>query len=251
MVPSFLVPLFGFAAAAAAAAVSVHPRMLNVDDVVLLSPDGNSRVMKAADYDALERAAAMAHAPASAPLSPRGATTSSSSSTSRITRRRRGCEQSSELQTLSETTFVDWDVPMSPVVQAVGDNKAVVSIAPGYSVSNSLKIRARLRVRLEGIIHRIGRDMAWGTTWTTTEENTYRYTMTGGLYGIIVSQPYVRRVEGVLLSGCTDSPDVDPFEYDSYSNHTYGHLQWVTGVIRLCVNETYPIPFCVGQGFHS
>ncbi|KAK2033205.1 hypothetical protein LX32DRAFT_514943, partial [Colletotrichum zoysiae] len=234
-------------AAAAVSAASVHPRMLSADEVVVLSPDGNSRVMKAADYDALERAAAIAPAPASAPFSPRGVATGSAS---RRTRRRHGCEQSNELQTLSDTTFVDWDVPMSPVVQAVGDMKAVVSVAPGYSISNSLKIKARVRVRLQGILHRINREMSWGITWTTTEENTYRYTMPGGLYGIIVSQPSVRRIEGAVLSGCTDSPDVEPFEYNSYTSHSYGHLNWVSGVIRLCVNETYPIPFCVGQGFH-
>ncbi|KXH38347.1 hypothetical protein CSIM01_09692 [Colletotrichum simmondsii] len=72
-----------------------------------------------------------------------------------------------------------------------------------------------------------------------------------GDYGLVVSQPNVRRVTGNIFSGCTDSPTVDAFTSDSYSDQSYGNLAWVKGVIRLCNSTTYPVPYCIGQGEHK
>ncbi|KAK1982015.1 hypothetical protein LZ30DRAFT_688738 [Colletotrichum cereale] len=240
MVLYSLVALLGFAAAICAG--FAHPRMLDADDVIVLSRDGNPRVMKDAAYEALERAAAVAPAPAPAPLSLRGAT-----STSGIARR--GCEQSSEVQILSNASFLDWDVAISPVVSAIGVNKTQVSIGDGYSISNQLKIKGKAKLGSKDII-RQSLELAYDVKWKTSQENTYRYTMLGHMYGVIISQPRVNRLEGAVLSGCTNNFDVEPFEFNSYTSQSFGQLHWVSGVIRLCVNETYPIPFCNGEGFH-
>ncbi|KAK1563965.1 uncharacterized protein LY79DRAFT_573875 [Colletotrichum navitas] len=245
MLPSSLVSLLSLALAASAG--SGHPHMLDADDVVVLGRDGSSGVMKASTYEALKHAGAITPGPspaaAPAPSVLRGAT-------STYNKARRSCKQSSEVQILSNTSFIDWDVAISPVVSAVGSNNTQISIGDGYSISNQLKIRTKAKHRTISIIKET-LQLAYDAKWQTSQENTYRYKISGDMYGVIVSQPLVHRLEGALLSGCTDSPDVEPFEINLYTDQSFGQLHWVTGIIRLCVNETYPIPFCNGEGLHQ
>ena len=77
------------------------------------------------------------------------------------------------------------------------------------------------------------------------------YTVPEGQFGRIVSQPLTRRVQGYVYSGCTDSPSKETFMSDTYTSQSYGNLEWVQGVIRLCNSTTYPIPFCIGDGVHE
>lgn len=88
-------------------------------------------------------------------------------------------------------------------------------------------------------------------TWTTTETQTFTFNVPNGQYGVVVSNPYVHRLTGNVLSGCTDSPTTDAFTADSYTSETYGALSWVTGPITLCNSTTYPIPYCIGTGSHE
>jgi hypothetical protein len=88
------------------------------------------------------------------------------------------------------------------------------------------------------------------TTWTTTDSETFSFWVPPGQNGLIVSQPYVRRVTGNLVTGCTDSPSYEPFTADSYYSQSYNSLSWVKGPIVLCNSTQYPIPFCNGEGQH-
>jgi len=89
------------------------------------------------------------------------------------------------------------------------------------------------------------------TTWTTTDSETFTFWVPPGAHGLVVSQPYVRRVTGNLVTGCTDSPSYEPFTSDSYSSQTYNSMSWVKGPIILCNSTQYPVPFCNGQGVHK
>lgn len=93
--------------------------------------------------------------------------------------------------------------------------------------------------------------LSYTETWTTTETTTFTFSVPAGQYGVIVSQPYTHRVQGNVLSGCTDSPTSNAYTADSYTSATYGGLDWVKGPIVLCNSTTYPIPYCVGTGEHS
>ncbi|KAL6411906.1 hypothetical protein AUP68_04285 [Ilyonectria robusta] len=90
-----------------------------------------------------------------------------------------------------------------------------------------------------------------GGTWTTSQTQTLTFTVPDGKHGVIVSEPYVRRVQGFMLEGCSDDWKKTSFMSDTYSSQSYGDMQWVRGVIRLCSSDTYPIPYCVGTGQHE
>lgn len=89
------------------------------------------------------------------------------------------------------------------------------------------------------------------TSWTTENSQTFSFWVPAGQHGVVVSQPYVRRVTGNLVTGCADSPNYEPFTADSYSSQTYTEMTWVKGPIVLCNSTEYPIPFCNGNGVHK
>ncbi|OHF04128.1 hypothetical protein CORC01_00467 [Colletotrichum orchidophilum] len=219
---------------AAVAAPAPGSAPLAFDDVIVVGEDGAHTVMKAAEYDALERRAALPVA--------------SSPSLDDVLARR-GCEESTEVQVLSDEQFLNWDVAVSPVVSAAG-NDVAVSIDSGYSLSNSVSVTAGAKYTLVKDILDISLSVSYSQTWTTTQSQNLRFTVPDGQYGLVVSQPNVRRVIGNVFSGCTDSPTVTGFTSDSYSDQSYGNLAWVKGVIRLCNSTSYPVPYCIGQGEH-
>ncbi|KAK2053130.1 hypothetical protein LY76DRAFT_525255 [Colletotrichum caudatum] len=231
---SALLCLLGFAAAVLAGLL--RPQVLAADDVLVLNHDRTSRIMKAAHYEALETAAAAA---APAPLA---------NITGAPGVVRRGCEKSTEVQVLSDDSFLDSDVAMSPLVSSAGGD-AIVSIEDGFQLSENLKFKGQIEFGRKGVS--ISLDKKFDRTWTTTQTNLVRFTLPPNKYGLVVSQPYVRRVQGLVLSGCTDSPTKTPFVADSYDSQAFGSLSWVKGVIRMCSSETYPVPYCNGDGHHA
>ncbi|KAK2040726.1 hypothetical protein LZ31DRAFT_603638 [Colletotrichum somersetense] len=234
MVSSAFLSLFGFAAAVFAG--PLQPRILAADDVIILNHDGTSQIMKSADYEALETAAARAPAPLINITSTPGIV-------------RRHCNQSNEVQVLSDESFLDSDVAISPLVSSAGGD-AIVSIEDGFQLSEHLKFHGQITLGGPKVVS-VSLNKKFDRTWTTTQTNTFRYTLPPNMYGVVVSQPWVRRVQGVLLSGCTDNPTKTPFEAKTYESESYGSLSWVKGVIRMCSSETYPVPYCNGDGHHE
>lgn len=219
------------------AAAAPSPNILAADDVIVLKHDGTSEVMKAAEFDRLESRAA---APSVFGVDDTEATTLA----------RRGCEESTEIQVLSDETFLNWDVAISPVVSSQGGS-GTVSVSAGYSISNSVSVGISQSLTVVKDLLSQSFSFTYTDTWTTTTTQTQSFAVPDGQYGVIVSQPYVRRVQGNVLSGCTDSPDNSTFSSDTYTSQSYGDLEWVKGVIRLCNSTEYPIPYCIGTGTHA
>ncbi|WQF78737.1 hypothetical protein CDEST_03751 [Colletotrichum destructivum] len=219
---------------AAIAAPRPAPVALNYDDVVVIGEDGTHQIMKSAEYDALQARAALAPAPDVKPIEGL---------------ERRGCEESTEVQVLSDDEFLNWDVAISPVLSSIGGS-ATVSVANGYSLANTVTVSSGVTGSFaEGVLG-VSLSVSYAETWTTTETQTLGFTVPEGQYGLVVSQPNVRRVTGNILTGCTDSPSKSSFQSDTYSSQAYGNLAWVKGVIRLCNSTTYPVPYCIGNGEH-
>lgn len=234
-----------------AAPAKNQPRILQHDDVILPRADGGFDIMKDWEWSDMERrleneqrAAAMEakRAALAGELVPAGAVTSGLAS--------RGCEESSEVQVLTDTTFTDWDVAMSPVIGATGGG-ASVEVTKGYSVSNSLTIGTGIELTLVKDVFMASLSIDYSTEWTTEDSQTFSFSVNTGEYGVVVSNPLTRRVTGNYLDGCTDSPTTTSFTADSRTSQTYTDLSWVSGPIRLCNSTTYPVPYCVGTGSHS
>ncbi|OLN95477.1 hypothetical protein CCHL11_05165 [Colletotrichum chlorophyti] len=235
MVSSTLFTLLGLAAAAVAA--PSQRRTLAIDDVVVFNRDGTSQIMKAAEFDALEKAAP-------APVS-----IESFNATSEPGLVRRGCPKSTEIQVLSDETFLNWDVAISPVLSSQGDTAATIGVSKGYEIGNSVAIGSEITIGDEDIVSlNLGMDL--DMSWSTSYESSLEFEIPANMFGVIVSQPYVRRVQGNILKGCTSSPTKTSFMADTYESQSYGQLSWVKGVIRVCSSETYPIPYCIGEGQH-
>ncbi|KAK1673822.1 hypothetical protein BDP55DRAFT_669373 [Colletotrichum godetiae] len=194
--------------------------------------------MKAADYDALET---VSHAPAQ---------TLSYNATRTPGINRRGCQQSTEVQVTSDEQFLNWDVAISPIASSLQGSSAGISVSNGVEISNSLAIGSEITVGGSDIIS-VSLGMNLDMSWSTSQENSLEFDIPVNMYGVIVSQPFVRRVQGNLLTGCTDNPTRTSFMADTYESQGYGQLSWVKGVIRLCTSETYPIPYCIGEGQHK
>lgn len=88
-------------------------------------------------------------------------------------------------------------------------------------------------------------------TYTTTDTTTFSFNVPVGQYGVVISNPYVHRVAGNVLSGCTDSPTTDAFTHNTYTSQSFGDLSWVKGPITMCNSSSYPIPYCIGTGTHG
>ncbi|EKJ77357.1 hypothetical protein NXS19_010728 [Fusarium pseudograminearum] len=231
MIPATILALLSIASVSQAAAA---PKILSSDDIIVLKTDGTSQVMKAADLEALETAPAVKNIAGSA----------------KKDIQRRDCEDSTEIQVLSDKEFVNWDVAMSPVISSLGGSKATVSVTNGYTITNSLSVGAGFSIPLIKDILTASLSIDYSETWSSSQTQSLSFTVPEGHHGIIVSQPYVRRIEGNVIDGCKGDAK-EGFVSDSYESQAYGNLQWVKGIIRLCSSETYPIPYCNGEGEHK
>ncbi|KAI1090062.1 hypothetical protein F5B19DRAFT_464913 [Rostrohypoxylon terebratum] len=234
--------LASFLAVVSAASAAPRPQQLNFDDVVILAEDGSYSIVKEAEY---------ANIMARNNLQPASAVDLATRSPTPLSKNQRRCGNSDEVQVTSDTKFLNWDVAMSPVVSAQGGG-ASVTLSSGYSLSNSVSVSATEGVSIESILS-FSLSVSYSETWTSSETQAFQYSVPDGQFGVVVSQPLVRRVQGNFLSGCVDAPDKKiPFTSDTYTSQTYsGSLNWVQGVIRLCNSTTYPIPYCIGEGSHS
>lgn len=233
-------------AACLTAATPLAPRVLNFDEVAVVGLDGRMAIMNEAEYRQLE----VRHQP----LEPPSQTVERQLESLNHQLRQRDCDESSETQVISDTTFTNWDVPMSPIIGAQGGS-ATVAVSDGYSIANRLHIDSSgtIKTALKAILQAASayKETNMDTTWTSTQSSSLTFQVPDGQYGLVVSQPLVRRVQGNIFSGCTDSWTQEEFTLDSYTSQSYGDLSWVQGVITLCNSTTYPVPYCNGEGFHE
>ncbi|KAH8660552.1 hypothetical protein BX600DRAFT_438765 [Xylariales sp. PMI_506] len=245
----YIVQLAAVARAVSAAPADSQPRALDFDDIVVLYSDGSSDVVKEYEYAGLAARGIVPSLEAPRDVDPPKTNTGRDEDRSAAARGpQRRCEESTEIQITSDTKFLNWDVPMSPVVSGAGGS-ASVSVSSGYSISNSLTVGTSVSSSLEGFFSTT-LSVDYSESWDSSQTTQLTYNVLEGEYGLVVSQPNVRRVQGNVLSGCTDSPTTQSFMSDSYTSQSYENLNWVTGIIRLCNSTEYPVPYCIGTGSH-
>lgn len=221
----------------ASAAPRPEDTPLSFDDIILFGESGETSVIKESQYQEIKARGLLQ--PASAPLAVKARTNNNN----------KRCDESEEVQVLTDESFLNWDVAMSPVVSSSGGG-VTVGVSSGYSIANSVQVTAGVSATIESVLG-LTMSVSYSESWTTTEGSTISYTLPDNNYGLIVSQPMTHRVTGNYISGCTDSPTTTGFTSDTYTSQSYGNLEWVTGVIRLCNSTTYPVPYCIGTGSHS
>ncbi|RYO76380.1 hypothetical protein DL766_008221 [Monosporascus sp. MC13-8B] len=218
--------------------------VLKPDDIIIVGADQSVHIMKDYEYDQLDSAtkSATSHAtmPESGVVAARDVLRQS---------RPRGCEESDEIQLLSDETFLNWDVAVSPVVSAAGGTTSV-SLTKGHSISNSLSVGVGASLGIVESILSLSFSVDYSQSWTTQSTQSFTFAVPAGQFGVVVTQAKTRRRTGNYLSGCTDNWKKTSFVSDTYTSQSYGNMEWVQGVIRLCNSTTYPVPYCIGTGSH-
>ncbi|RYP68600.1 hypothetical protein DL771_006572 [Monosporascus sp. 5C6A] len=218
--------------------------VLKPDDVVIVGADNSVRIMKDYEYDQLDSATKSAKSHATMPESDVVAARDVLRQS-----RPRGCQESDEIQVLSDETFLNWDTPVSPVVSAAG-GKSTVSLTKGYSITNSLSVGVGASAGLIKDILSLSFTVDYSQSWTTDSSQSFTFEVPDGQFGLVVTQAKTRRLTGNYLSGCTDNWEKTSFMSDTYTSQSYGNMEWVQGVIRLCNSTSYPVPYCIGDGSH-
>lgn len=253
-----------------ASASPLTPRKLQFDDVILVGSDNRMSIMKEAEYNQLQARHELNERFTNTKreleygqvedliyqfrqTSPRATKPQPEYSPSDVHQRK--CLESTETQVINDTNLLDWDTQMSPVVGAQG-SKASVSVTKGYTLHTELSIglEAEGVPIIAPIVNKFLGDIPginMEEVYHTEQELSITFEVPPGQYGVIVSQPFVRRIEGKVLTGCTDAPVVTPWWSHSYYSKTVGGMNWVDGIIRMCNSSSYPVPYCNGWGEHA
>lgn len=108
------------------------PKILSPDDVIVPNDDGSYSVMKDYEYGIQKSRREMLnkrskHSPPAPPAD--------------VAALERRCDDTTEVQVLTDTNFNNWDVAMSPVISNTGSSIATIAVTKGYSISNSISVR--------------------------------------------------------------------------------------------------------------
>ncbi|KAF9770787.1 hypothetical protein IL306_011606 [Fusarium sp. DS 682] len=164
---------------------------------------------------------------------------------------RQSCAATSSYVTDTRQRFVDWDLQMSPVVIGAGRDGIAVSVASGFSVSNSVSVSAGLD--LTAVKDRIGAAFGidYSRTWTTQATVTVRGTVYPGEVGVVVTKPWTNRRYGREFRGCVGSMrQTGTFMADAHDEGSYEGVHWVSGGISMCIKNQGGLPLtrCNGGG---
>lgn len=127
--PFALLSLLGAAQALA------PPKILSPDDVIVPNDDGSYSVMKDYEYGIEKSKREMLN---------KRAKHSPPTSRADVGALERRCDDTTEVQVLTDTNFNNWDVAMSPVISNTGSANAIIAVTKGYSISNGITVRSHV-----------------------------------------------------------------------------------------------------------
>jgi hypothetical protein len=142
--------------------------------------------------------------------------------------------------------FLGWDVQMSQVVKG-GPTRTTIS--SGYSIANSITVGASSQLTLVKDFLQVSMSVDYGTTWTTTQDQSYSEEVPPNKIGVWVSNPWTNRASGNVWTGTIGGEgELAYYQADSFETKQFGNMQWVDGVISLCKGDTFPLKRCLGEG---
>ncbi|CBX97258.1 hypothetical protein IAQ61_007330 [Plenodomus lingam] len=144
--------------------------------------------------------------------------------------------------------FLGWDVIMSSVTKG-GPEKTRVTVTSGYSIANSLAVGMSSEVKLIQDFLSVTTKIDYTQTWTSDQTQQFSAEVPAGKYGAFVSNAWTDRESGNVWKGkIGEEGSLTPYQADSFTSKSYGNLNWVDGMITLCVQDKMPMPRCIGEG---
>lgn len=124
-----------------------------------------------------------------------------------------------------------------------------VSVSTGYSIANSVTVGASADFTLVKDFLSTSMSIDYGQTWTSTQTQLFSGVVPEGKYGAFVSNPWTNRKSGNVFKGTVGSEgSLTSYQADSFDSKAFADMQWVDGVISLCIGDAFPLPRCLGEG---
>jgi hypothetical protein len=227
------------------------PRVIQPYEVLLYG-NGRLEIVHEDIYNAMLAEDALFSVNASTPVDEADAPTNgtiivqSGNDTSPIDAR---CTWYQAVQIQQTQNFLNWDVPMSSVVQGDRNGKTTISVTSGYTIANSIGVSASSSYTFIKDVLQSTLSISYTKTWTSSYAVAYTFGVTPWKYGVVVSRPRTTRRTGRHLAGCVGSmKTVSTFTADSYYQGSFNSLNWVQGAITTCERSSYPVARCLGGG---
>ncbi|KNG45831.1 celp0028 effector like protein [Stemphylium lycopersici] len=242
------------ALAASAAMVAAAPAPSNAaikitQDDVVLHGNGRMKVMKRSEFEALN-AGIKAEVPPMPSYLDANLITYSGNQTLQANGRVQ--KRATELVVPGEVTrFLGWDVQMSSIVRGGPGSGTRISVAQGYSISNSIAVGTSSSLSVAADFLTASMSIDYTETWTTgnSQDQTLMADVPTGKYGCFVSNPWTNRAQGDVWTGSIGGGgSLSHYQADSFESKQYGDLAWVNGIIQLCIKDTIPLTRCLGEG---
>jgi hypothetical protein len=155
-------------------------------------------------------------------------------------------------------TWNGWDVQLTPVI-GTGVTTSIIrgrTVAEKISIGGNIAGNYKFDHRTAGLTVKF----EYSKTWTTSDTLSINFGSVYRKWGVGVVNPKVHRTFGLLQmvevtnawwekDPCTEPTNVAPFTnadryFDGPGGFAYGNYV-------LCQSDSYPIPFCTGNGFHD
>jgi hypothetical protein len=142
--------------------------------------------------------------------------------------------------------FLGWDVQMSQIVKGAPTQ---ISVTSGFTIANAISVGVGVDITFIEKFLSASVSVDYTKTWTSQQSQMFRAEVPEGKYGAFVSNPWTNRASGFVWTGSIGGDGtLEPWQADSFDDKKYDSMEWVDGVISLCVGDEFPLKRCVGEG---
>ncbi|KAK7187777.1 hypothetical protein DPSP01_010827 [Paraphaeosphaeria sporulosa] len=221
---------------------------LRADDVVLYG-NGRYQIIKRTELNELEALRKNGTVPPMPGNLNPNLVTSSGPSTSVTQRQTRSIQKRGSSTIVipnPDSRFLGWDVQMSQVVSGA---PTTITVSTGYEISNSISVGTSATLGIVEDFLSASVSIDYSQSWTSQQLQQFEGDVPAGKYGAFVSNPWTNRKSGNVFEGTVGSEgSLTGYQADSFEEKAFGQMQWVDGVISLCVGDVFPLPRCLGEG---
>ncbi|KAH8704655.1 hypothetical protein GQ44DRAFT_716399 [Phaeosphaeriaceae sp. PMI808] len=239
-------PAFLLASGVSLISAAPAPVQVGVDDVILYG-NGKFTLMKREDFAALEEARNSATAPPKPSHLDESLTTFTGNETNVATAQplTKRAEQVL-IVPLPASRFLGWDVQMSAVVKGA---PTTISVSSGYSITNGISVNVGSSLTLIKDFLSVSMSVDYSQSWTSTQSQLFSAPVPADKFGAFVSNPWTNRASGNIWRGTIGGDgSLEHYQADSFESKSFDSMNWVDGVISLCVGDTFPLKRCLGEG---
>ena len=231
-------------------AAALIPREVAADEVIVFGAGNRYEVVKLAEWEAELAKDNLTLGRPDSPLDHPELITEFNATESEGSDIEKRCRNDRVITRNRDQDFLDWDTPLSSVIQSRGDGDSIAAQS-GYSVGSSISVSAGVDLAFVKDYISASVSTTFEQNWSSQVSTTYTLTIPKGQkWAVMVSNPRTYRRSGFVKTGCIGSQRSNYFQADQRFPQRHQGLSWVQGVIRICSSKTYPIKFCIGNGSH-